>query len=154
VIAVASEPPLRPAHAPRPSTEEGSTLALLPAAVLVLLLLAAIAVDSAAAYLGQRRVADLAAGLANDAIAGLSEEAFYAAGEVAVSPTRAARRQRDVLSLVAEDPAFRAVRCDLDVDGRQATVTCEARVEPIFGRALRRDGTPVRATATARAEQR
>jgi hypothetical protein len=134
--------------------EEGSTLALMPAAVLVLLLLATLAVDSAAAYLGQRRVADLAAGLANDTISGLSEDAFYAAGEVAVSPTRAARRQREVLALVAEDPAFRDVRCDLAVDGPLATVTCEARVEPIFGRALRRDGTAVTATATARAEQR
>jgi hypothetical protein len=151
---VGSDALLGSSHAPRPSSEEGSTLALMPAAVLVLLLLAAIAVDSAAAYLGQRRVADLAAGLANDAIAGLSEEAFYAAGEVVVSPTRAGRRQRDVLSLVAEDPALRDVRCDLEVDGRLATATCGARVEPIFGRAVRPGGTPVTATATARAEQR
>jgi hypothetical protein len=126
----------------------------MPAAILVLLLLAALAVDSAAAYLGQRRVADLAAGLANDAVAGLSEQAFYEGGEVALSADRAALRQQQVLSVLSEDPAFRDVRCDLEAGGDRATVRCEARVEPIFGRAVRRGGTLVTATETARAEQR
>jgi hypothetical protein len=151
---VGSDRPGGPARTPWGPAEEGSTLALVPAAILVLLLLAAIAVDSAAAYLGQRRVADLAAGLANDAIAGLREDAFYETGEVVVSPARASQRQRDVLALVAEDPAFRDVRCAVDADGRQATVRCEARVEPVVGRVARREGTLVTATATARAEQR
>jgi hypothetical protein len=127
----------------------------MPVAILVLLALAAIAIDSAAIYLGQRRVADVAAGLANDAAAGLSEGAFYGGGEVAISPARAARRQEQVLASLAEDPAFREVRCDVVPAGDLVTVTCRAQVEPIFARAVRlRGSTLVTATETARAEQR
>jgi uncharacterized membrane protein len=134
--------------------EDGSTLILMPAAVLVLLALAAIAVDSAAIYLGQRRVADLAAGLANDAVAAVTEAAFYEEGEVRVQASRAAARQQQLLAGLTEDGAFRDVRCDVQPAGDAATASCVARVEPIFGRALRRDGgTVVRATETARAEQ-
>jgi hypothetical protein len=127
----------------------------MPVAILVLLALAAIAVDSAAVYLGQRRVADLAAGLANDAVAALSEEAFYEGGEVAVSAARAAQRQEQIFATLAEDPAFRDVRCDVQPADDEATATCSARVEPIFARAIRpRGGSLVTATETARAEQR
>jgi Tfp pilus assembly protein PilE len=139
----------------RARDERGSTLILMPVAVLVLMVLAAIAVDAAAAYLGQRRVADLAAGLANDAVAGLSEQAFYEGGQVAVQASRADARRQQVFATLAEDPAFRDVACDISPAGDQATVTCRARVQPIFGRAVRPGGgTVVTATETARAEQR
>jgi Tfp pilus assembly protein PilE len=137
------------------SAEDGNTLILMPVAFLVLLVLAAITVDSAAVYLGQRRVADLAAGLANDAVAAISERAFYEGGEVAVDAGRAAILRQQRLAGLSEDPAFRDVRCEVIPAGERATATCQARVEPIFGRALGRgQGRLVRVTETARAEQR
>ena len=47
--------------------DEGSTLLLVPSAVLVLFLLTALAVDAAATFLAQRELADACAGAANDA---------------------------------------------------------------------------------------
>jgi hypothetical protein len=137
------------------AAEDGNTLILMPVAFLVLLALAAIAVDSAAVYLGQRRVADLAAGLANDAVAAVSEQAFYEGGEVAIQTSRVAARQQQVLDTLAQDPAFRDVRCDVAPAGDRVTASCQAQVQPIFGRAIRRGGGyVVRANETARAEQR
>ncbi len=49
--------------------ESGSTLLLVPSAVLVLFLLTALAVDGAASFLAQRELADACAGAANDAAA-------------------------------------------------------------------------------------
>lgn len=127
---------------------------LMPVAILVLLALAALAVDGAATYLAQRRVADLAAGMANDAVAALSEQAFYGEGRIAVEGARAERRQRQLLATVTEHASFSDVRCAVHPADGRATVTCQARVEPILGRALRRDGIVVAATETARAERR
>ena len=50
-----------------PEREAGSTLLLVPSAVLVLFLLTALAVDGAASFLAQRELADVCAGAANDA---------------------------------------------------------------------------------------
>jgi hypothetical protein len=139
--------------ASRWQTDDGNTLVLMPVAFLVLLALAAIAVDSAAVYLGQRRVADLAAGLATDAVAAIDVRSFYEGEVVRVDHDGAARRRAQLLSTLTEDPAFHDVRCDLASAGDRVSATCEAHVRPIFGRALRRDqGYLVRATETARAE--
>jgi hypothetical protein len=133
--------------------EDGNTLVLMPVAFLVLLALAAIAVDSAAVYLGQRRVADLAAGLANDAVAAIDQRSFYEEEVVRVDGAGADRRRERILATLSEDPALRDVRCALAPAGAQVSATCEAHVRPIFGRALRRDqGYLVRATETARAQ--
>lgn len=53
--------------APRGAGEKGSTLVLVPAAVLVLLILAALAIDSAVTFLGQRQLASACFDAANDA---------------------------------------------------------------------------------------
>jgi hypothetical protein len=52
---------------PERHDEAGSTLLLVPSAVLVLFLLTALAVDGAATFLAQRELADACAGAANDA---------------------------------------------------------------------------------------
>ena len=52
---------------PERRDERGSTLLLVPSAVLVLFLLTALAVDGAASFLAQRELADACAGAANDA---------------------------------------------------------------------------------------
>ena len=50
-----------------PEQDRGSTLLLVPSAVLVLFLLTALAVDGAATFLAQRQLADVCAGAVNDA---------------------------------------------------------------------------------------
>jgi hypothetical protein len=137
------------------TAEDGNTLILMPVAFLVLLVLASLTVDGAAAYLGQRRVADLAAGLANDAVAAVSEQAFYEGGQVAIQEGRARVRRQQVLDTLGRDPTLRDVGCELTSAGDRATATCWARVEPIFARAIRSGGgRQVRASETAQAVQR
>jgi hypothetical protein len=59
-------------------TEGGSVLMLVPAGFLILMLFAGIAVDSAAAYLGQRQLSDALSAAANDAAtAGLDDADYY-----------------------------------------------------------------------------
>ena len=52
---------------PEDRPEAGSTLLLMPSAVLVLFLLTALCVDGAAGFLAQRELANVCAGAANDA---------------------------------------------------------------------------------------
>ena len=61
--------------------EAGSTLTLVPAAVLVLLLLFSLTLDAAATFIAQRQLADVCAAAANDAAtAALSPADLYGAG--------------------------------------------------------------------------
>jgi hypothetical protein len=67
--------------AARPRREGGSVLILVPTLVLVLLVLGAIAVDSAVAYLGHRELQDFTSSVAQQvASATLSQPAFYQHG--------------------------------------------------------------------------
>lgn len=109
----------------------------MPVAILIVVALAAMAVDAAAAYLGQRRLSDLAAGLAVDAVAAIDEESFYTEGSIEVVPSRVLQRRDAVVAALVEDRAFADVRCDvIDINGAEVTVTCQARARPIFGVAL------------------
>ena len=61
--------------------EAGSTLLLVPSAVLVLFLLTSLVVDAAASFLAQRELADACAGAANDAAtAALDPAGLYGVG--------------------------------------------------------------------------
>ncbi|HLH99287.1 MAG TPA: hypothetical protein VKV06_00770 [Acidimicrobiales bacterium] len=127
---------------------------LVPAGVLVLLLLAAIAVDSAAAYLGQRQLGDELTAAVNDAAtAGVSNHRFYGQGTVSLDPsTTAAAVCR---SLAAQGEAgLHDVRVAVEVAGPEVTARASARVEAVFGRLVPGFGSrPVAAEATADAEQ-
>ncbi len=132
-------------------------LMLVPALVLVLVVLAAIAVDSAAVFLGQRQLGDAAAAAANDAASALSDQSFYRAGTVDLDPT-VARRVADA-SLAAQDHSGVTIDgpAEVQVAGRQVCVSLTGHVEAIFGRAV--PGVPhtttvhARATATAAGDQ-
>ena len=98
-------------------SESGSALALVPAGFLVLIILAAIAVDSAVALLGQRQLGDALAAAANDAAgAAISNSTFYGTGRVALDPAAAARTV--CVSLAAQHPNLRDLSVQIAVAGR------------------------------------
>lgn len=146
-----------------PDPERGSTLLLFPAALLIMLALAAITVDSAIAFQAQRQLAHATAAAANDAATeALSDEAFYqgdrielsatAVEEIAVDKVRgliAATHHYD-LSVTAVAVAPAAGDCAWTV-----RVTASSRVDELFGKAMPgSDGhVTVRAVSTASPHQ-
>lgn len=122
---------------------------LMPAAVLIVLLLGAIAVDSAIVYLGQRQAYDVAFDAANDAAgAGFDLEAVRSSGDIVYDPDRveaiAAQAVSsagiDGLELVSARP-----------DGAGVVVTVRRTVEHLFVQALGDPATDV-LTISARAD--
>ena len=138
----------------RVAAEDGNTLVLMPAAVLILLVLAAIAFDAAVVHLQQRRLADLAASLANDAVTALDLDAVYELEHgPAADPDRAQGLAAARRAAFARDDTLQDVACAPAVAGDEVTVTCRGRVVPVFGRALADGGVfEVQATETARAD--
>jgi hypothetical protein len=154
---VADPPSLRRRWRPgcRPARgEAGSVALLLPAAVLVVLVLAAIAVDLALQQGGQRRLVDLAGTLATDAVGQIDVDAALATGQAAVDLAAAQRHaDRSVAALVATDARLSAARCAVRPEGDGVVVTCTGTVEPVVGRGL--PGNAAReVTATDRARPR
>ena len=86
-------------------SDEGSALMLVPAGVLVLLVLGAIAIDSAVVALAQRELSDRTAAVANDvAGAGASDASFYEAGDVTLSQDAAAAYTARVNQIAGNHP--------------------------------------------------
>ncbi len=114
--------------------ERGSVLVLVPAGFLVLMLLAAIAVDSAVTYLGQEQLHDALAAAANDAVtAGLDNPSFYGSGTIKLDPVLAGRAV--CLSVLAQnDSALRQVHLWMNVNGDSVQVQGTAVIEGVFGR--------------------
>jgi hypothetical protein len=131
--------------------DDGSSALLLPAAVLVLIVLGAIAVDLALVQGGQRRLVDLAGTLATDAVGQVDAEAALATGALAVDLAAAQRHaDRATAALVATDARLRSASCVVAVDGDGVVVTCRGTVDPVVGRGLPGNG-PRLITATDRA---
>jgi len=133
--------------------QRGSVLILMPAGVLVVLLLGAIAVDLSLVFLRQRQASAMAVDVANDLVGiALDEDAFRADGRFQLDPERA-----DVLgrALVASsDLAEDLLDVEVTVVGPDAVeVRVVVRVDYVFAKAIpgAADGTSVTATATARA---
>ena len=127
---------------------------LMPAAVLVLLVLGAIAVDSAVVFLAQRELVNAAAAAANDAAAeALDDAALYQRGAVAVDPARAALVAAQALAARAPAGVVLTGPPLVRVRAGQVCVRVEGRVERVFGRALPGVGgaAPVHARAAASA---
>lgn len=123
-------------RAERGDGERGSVLALVPAAFLVLIILGALAVDSAAAYLGQRRLTDTIAAAANDAAsAALSNQNFYRSGEVQLDPAVAAEVVCQSINAQANRD-LNDVRVSMAVDGAAIRIHASATVDAVFGRSL------------------
>lgn len=134
--------------------EQGSALMLVPAGVLILIMLGAIAVDSAVGFMAQRELSSLAAGVANDvAGAAVSDPAFYEETGTIRIDTAAADARADA---ARTSSGIRGVR-DLDVRavvrGDQVCVTAVATVDTIFAKAFPTlpDSKTVRGRAVATA---
>ena len=107
--------------------ERGSVLALVPAGLLVLLLLAAIAVDTATEYLARRELAAAADAAANDAATfGLDEARYRETGEFVLDPGRAEEAVRRALAARGSAVIDRA-RITTEVDPEDGTVTVTLR---------------------------
>lgn len=114
--------------------ERGSVLVLVPVGFLVLILLGAMAVDAAVAFLGQRQLADATAGAANDAAtASLGNGAFYNTGALIIDPNAAASLVCRSLSAQGNN-GLHNVSLAIAIDGPVITVRAHARVDAVFGR--------------------
>ena len=126
-------------------------LMLMPAAVLVVLLLGAIAFDLSVVFLRQRQASSLAVDVANDlATAALDEDAFRADGTYRLDADAA-----DELAAVivgASDLRDEVVEVEVNLVGPdEVEVRLVLAVDYVFAKAIpgTSDGTTVEATATA-----
>jgi hypothetical protein len=131
--------------------ERGSVLALVPAALLVLLVLAAIAVDSASEYLARRELAAAADAAANDAATfGLDEARFRETGEFVLDPERADEAVRRALAARSNGVVDRAaVAIEVDADAGTVTVTLRSSAHLVFAPVV--PGVPHDVAVVARA---
>ena len=131
--------------------ERASAVILAPLAVVIVVFLGSIAVDSTALFLTRRSLSDAAAAAANDAAsAGFDADRFATTGEVTIDAARAARVAR--ASVAAQG---RQLPDDVAIQVRTTTVDGEPVVEVTLtatatGVVLRRD-TTLHATASAHA---
>jgi Flp pilus assembly protein TadG len=111
---------------------------LVPAAVLVLIVLGAIAVDSAVVFLAQRDLSNRTAGVAND-IAGyaVSESSFYqGGGAVELDQSKAASYTGLAFSDDRRPGGFERWSAAASTQGRTVVVVAEADVRLVFAPAI------------------
>lgn len=146
------------------AAERGSVLLLFPAAVLIMVALAAMTVDTSIAFLAQRELANATAAAANDAATqALSDSSFYRENEIELSPSAVeaiavdrvvklvdgGRHHGLAVSAEAVPPA--AAGCSWTV-----RVVASSSVDELFGRAMPGSSgqVAVRARSTASPRQR
>ena len=132
--------------------ERGSSLMLMPAAVLVLIVLGAIAVDQSVVYTRQRELVAAAEAAANDAAGyGLDRDAFYAHDEIALDEPRARAAALAALRARGLDDA---VLVSLRASGDAVEVVLSTDVPYLFAKAVPGAPDDVRVRAEASAELR
>jgi hypothetical protein len=134
-------------------SDRGSALMLMPAAVLIVLVLAAIAVDTAVVHLARRDLLHAADAAANDAVTyGLDEDRLRRGGGYRLDHRRVheavhgAIESRGLLHRLDAPPTVTVTGDD------QVVVVVQMQVEHVFARALPGTGTTrveVRSNATA-----
>jgi Flp pilus assembly protein TadG len=135
-------------------TEGGSVLMLVPAGFLILMLFAGIAVDSAAAYLGQRQLSDALSAAANDAAtAGLDDADYYRSGAVTLDPATTATAVCRSLQAQGDGDLHR-LTIAIGTSGAVVEVRGTAEIDAVFGRLIPHFGVrQVSAQVTADAQQ-
>lgn len=124
---------------------------IFPAALMVVIILAAIAVDLSLARNRQRQVEVAAQAAANDAVTiGLDLDRLRSDGSVRLEPNLVGNAVAESLQAQGLDPDARwSWRLD---DDRTVTVTIETDVSYVYGRALRRSTAEVTVTGVGTAE--
>jgi Tfp pilus assembly protein PilV len=126
------------------SAERGSTLLLFPAALLIMVALAAMTVDSAIAFLAQRQLMNATAAAANDAATeALSDRSFYEGNRIELSSSDVEaiavdrvlqlvdQARHHGLSVSAEAVPPAAAGCSWTV-----RVSASSSVDELFGKAM------------------
>lgn len=123
--------------------ERASVLMLVPAGLLVLILLAAIAVDSSIAFMARRELDNVAASAANDAVTrAISEQALQQQrpGDIStVAPTESAVRAAVEQAFASHEwngVAAQLEEVSLNAAGDTVTVTSRAEAPYIFSSAI------------------
>ena len=120
--------------------EVGNTLVLFPAALLIVLGFGALALDSATVFLGQRRLVDVAAAVANDALSAVDPEVFFGqapgAVQVPIDPLRAEQRLGAIVDAQVPDRSLEDLGCTFEAlqpgPPTRVVVRCTATVRPIL----------------------
>ena len=134
--------------------DRGSVLLLMPAAVLVVLVLGAIAVDAAVAFLAERELAGAAAAAANDAAtAGLDEVALRQGAAYRLDPSLVEAAVAASLDAQGLPPG---TSVSIAVEGDEVRVTLAAEADLVFSPSIpgAPDTVAVSATASAAAVSR
>ena len=143
--------------------ERGSVLLLFPAAVLIVLVLSAITVDSSIAFLAQRELANATAAAANDAASrAIDSQAFYEGDRVELDPYAVEAVALERVQLAIDGSRHRAleVRVTASPPVRPGCpwtvrVSASSNVPYVFARAIPGgpDEAAVRATSVAGPEE-
>ena len=140
----------------RDGGQRGSALLVLPAALFVVLVLGAVAVDLTVRHLAVHQAVDAAAAAANDAVTvGLDEAALRSGAGYRVDPERAREAARRAVA--ARSLRHRVTRLEVSVGPGPDEVTVEVVlvVDPVLAGALPGGGpVEVRGRATAVAQRR
>lgn len=144
---------------PRPDRERGSALLLFPAALLIMVALAAITVDSAIAFMAQRQLVNATAAAANDAATeALSDRAFYEGDRIELSSAAVESVAVDRVFQLVDPARHHGLTVTADATPPAGAgcswtvrVSASSRVDELFGRALPGSSgqTAVRAQSTA-----
>ena len=140
--------------ADRRRRDRGSVMMLMPAGIVIMLLLGAIAVDSAIGFLAQRQALNIADDAANDAAgAAVRLSSLREDGATVLDPERArsvAARSVHSATSGGADVQLESVEI-LDDDSVAVTVSIE--VDRLFGRAFGAGDDLITVTATAEGRQ-
>lgn len=136
--------------------QRGSALMLFPAAVLIVIFLASLAVDSSVLFLGQRELANAAEAAANDAAAAVDQDIYFGNGSYDVQSAELQRLAAEAIAARLDDSVqLTAVSVVREGPG-VVRVELRGNVDLIFAKAVPGIATrrSVHASATAQARRR
>jgi Flp pilus assembly protein TadG len=135
--------------------ERGSVLPLLPVLIVVCFLLGTLSVSTASTFLAKRELYNAAAAAANDAVSGISDQAYYTKSEYIFDPINAQKLAiESVRARVGDTLRLREQDIEVTVEGDVLRVTIKADFSPVFRGFLPGGLKKTRITATALAEAR
>ncbi len=145
-----------------PEREGGSTLLLFPAAVLIVVALAAMTVDSAIAFMAQRELMNATAAAANDAATeALSDRSFYEDNRIELSAAAVEAIAVDRVFAVVDTARHHGLAVSAEAVPPAGTgcawtvrVAASSRVDELFGKALPGSSGTVAVSARSSASPR